>query len=263
MPLTQVNNIQLYYEVEGSGEPLILISGLSGDHTAWAKMRPYLTPHYTVITFDNRGVGQSDAPNYPYTSTMMAEDTVALLNHLGCKKAYIVGHSLGAAVGQMIALDQASYIKKLVLAGGFAHFDETGNGFINSRGMLMQTNLPAEKVVLASIPWLYGNHFIADPKNIELAKERVCNNPHPQSLVGYQHQSYACKSHNTLPNLEKIIVPTLILSAIDDLLVRHYNAEYLASKIPNAMLLPLEDCGHMFIIEQAEKTAQHITSFCT
>lgn len=262
MPTISANNITLYYEIAGAGEPLLLISGLSGDHNAWAKMLPFLTPYYTVITLDNRGVGQSDAPDYPYNTTMMAEDTIALLKALNIQRAHIVGHSLGAAIGQQIALHHADCLNKLILAGGFARFDETGQAFIDSRALLMQEKLSPEHIVTASIPWLYGNTFIANPENIELAKARVCSNPFPQTLLGYQHQSHACKTHNTTKLLGKINTPTLVLFGTHDLLVKPENADYLASKIPNAKLQPIEDSAHMFTIEKGEETAKYIRDFC-
>src|SRR2546425_1980961 len=79
MPKVTANGIRMFYEETGGGEPLILIMGFGGDHLAWAFQVRALAEHYRVVTFDNRGAGQSDAPEPPYTIRTMADDTAGLL----------------------------------------------------------------------------------------------------------------------------------------------------------------------------------------
>src|SRR2546430_15090416 len=79
MPKVTVNGIRMFYEETGGGEPLILIMGFGGDHLAWAFQVRALAEHYRVVTFDNRGAGQSDAPEPPYTIRTMADDTAGLI----------------------------------------------------------------------------------------------------------------------------------------------------------------------------------------
>lgn len=87
MPKIQTNGIEIYYEIHGEGKPLVLISGLGYPSWQWHKMVPLLAEHFQVITFDNRGVGQSDKPAGPYTAGMLAQDTVGLLDALKMDKA--------------------------------------------------------------------------------------------------------------------------------------------------------------------------------
>src|SRR5512141_244911 len=105
MPKVQANGIELYYETHGEGKPLVLISGLGYSLWQWHKMVPYLAEHFKVITFDNRGVGQSDKPSGPYTAQMLAADTVGLLDALGIDKTIVAGHSMGGFIAQAMALD--------------------------------------------------------------------------------------------------------------------------------------------------------------
>ena len=83
MPNIKTNNIELYYEIHGAGQPLVLITGLGYPLWQWHKMVPFLAEHFQVITFDNRGVGQSDKPAGPYTAQLLAADTAGLLDALG------------------------------------------------------------------------------------------------------------------------------------------------------------------------------------
>ena len=83
MPKVRVNGIELNYVEAGSGDPLLLIMGFGGDHLAWAFQVPAFSAKYRVISFDNRGAGQSSVPDVPYSTRMMADDAVGLLDALG------------------------------------------------------------------------------------------------------------------------------------------------------------------------------------
>ncbi|NTW12760.1 MAG: alpha/beta fold hydrolase, partial [Anaerolineales bacterium] len=115
MPKAQSNGIELYYEVQGVGKPLVLISGLGYSLWQWHRMVPLLAEHFQVVTFDNRGVGQSDKPAGPYTAQMLAADTVGLLDALNIEKAVILGHSMGGFIAQSMALDFQQRVEKLIL----------------------------------------------------------------------------------------------------------------------------------------------------
>ena len=83
MPTIATNSINLYYELHGRGEPLVLIPGLGYGGWMWHRMIPGLAEHYQVISIDNRGKGRSDKPPGPYTARMLAADVVGLLAALG------------------------------------------------------------------------------------------------------------------------------------------------------------------------------------
>src|SRR2546427_11621262 len=98
MPKVTVNGIRMFYEETGGGEPLILIMGFGGDHLAWAFQVRALAEHYRVVTFDNRGAGQSDAPEPPYTIRTMADDTAGLIPPPRGAGPHRPGASLGGPV---------------------------------------------------------------------------------------------------------------------------------------------------------------------
>src|SRR5262245_31686830 len=104
MPKVQVNGIEIYHEVRGSGEPLLLIAGFACDLTIWSLVVPSLVRKYRVITFDNRGVGRSSAPDSPYTIQQMAEDASGLLDQLGIPQAHVAGYSMGGQIAQELYL---------------------------------------------------------------------------------------------------------------------------------------------------------------
>src|SRR6266568_7136982 len=115
MPYVKVNDIHMYYEIHGDGEPLVLIVGLGTDISEWEGIIRWLAKTYQVLAFDNRGVGRTDKPDTPYSIEMMADDTAGLMQTLGIEQANILGISLGGRIALEMALRHAPSVKKLVL----------------------------------------------------------------------------------------------------------------------------------------------------
>jgi 3-oxoadipate enol-lactonase len=115
MPYVKVNDIQMYYEMHGDGEPLVVILGLGTDVSEWDGIIRWLTEKYKVLAFDNRGAGRTDKPDIPYSIEMMADDTAGLMQALGMKQANVLGISLGGRIALELALRDAPSVKKLLL----------------------------------------------------------------------------------------------------------------------------------------------------
>src|SRR5207253_9361043 len=88
-PDAHVRDMELFYVEAGAGDPLVLVMGFGGDHLAWGLQIPAFATKYRVIAFDNRGVGQSDTPDTPYSTPMMADDTVGLMDVLRIARAHV------------------------------------------------------------------------------------------------------------------------------------------------------------------------------
>jgi len=107
MPFATVNGPSLYYELHGErGEPLVFVHGFTGDSTDWQNQTEEFAGDYRVLVFDNRGHGQSEAPEDrdAYTVDLMMDDTLELVAQIGFSRYHIVGHSMGGAIAQEIAL---------------------------------------------------------------------------------------------------------------------------------------------------------------
>ena len=122
MAVAKVGEINVSYKVSGNGQPLVLIIGFGSTQNLWYSQVCAFSKHYRVVTFDNRGVGKSDKPPGPYTTKMMAGDTIALMDRLGIEKAHIVAGSMGGMIAQEMAIDHPQRVNKIVLfcttAGG-------------------------------------------------------------------------------------------------------------------------------------------------
>jgi pimeloyl-ACP methyl ester carboxylesterase len=265
MPKIKTNNIELYYEIHGEGEPLVLISGLGYSSWQWHKMVPLLAEKFKVITFDNRGVGQSDKPAGPYTAGMLAQDTVGLLDALGIEKAVIVGHSMGGFIAQAIALDFPQRVEKLILCS--TNFGGPNHAPITPEAMKVLTDVTSDALtrfknglVVSTAPgWSERNPVMIE----EWIQWRVANPIEPvhyqaQMAIGLGLLPEAAAFENKLPRLN---VPTLILFGAHDKVVPPANADLLAQKIAGSTVVIFPDAGHFFPIEIAEAASRTILDF--
>ena len=115
MPRAAVNGINMYYQVHGTGDPMIMVQGFGGVLQGWFFQTRAFKKHFQVMIFDNRGLGKTDGRGSPFTIETMADDTVGLLDHLGIERAHVLGMSLGGIVAQEVAINHPERVNKLVL----------------------------------------------------------------------------------------------------------------------------------------------------
>ena len=265
MPKAQSNGIELYYEIHGAGQPLVLISGLGYSLWQWHKMVPFLAEHFQVLTFDNRGVGQSDKPAGPYTAQMLAADTAGLLDALGIEKAIIAGHSMGGFIAQAMALDFPQKVAKLILCS--TNFGGPHHVPVTPEAMKVLTDVTSDALTRFKNGLAVSTAPGWSEKNPEMIEEwihwRVANpiDPAPyqaQMAIGFGLMPEAAAFENKLPRLN---VPTLILFGVHDKVVPPENASLLAEKIAGSKVVIFPDAGHFFPIEIAEAASRTITDF--
>ena len=104
MPKVIINGINISYKVEGVGEPLVMIMGIASTQRAWLLQTLAFKKHFKVITFDNRGCGESEKPHEPYSIRTLADDTAGLISHMGIDKAHVLGVSMGGMIAQELAI---------------------------------------------------------------------------------------------------------------------------------------------------------------
>jgi len=245
MPYAKVNEINLYYEIHGEGEPLVLIPGLAADISLFKRVIPVLSKEYKVIALDNRGAGKSDKPDFPYTIDMMASDIAGLLDTLGIDKVHIFGESLGGAIAQAFAFNYPQRLLCLVLActavGGSNVIG--GEEILDAVSPDVWENLTPEESVRRTISILYTQKYIDEnPELIEqLVSELLQNPPDP---VGSARQYEVGATFDTYERLPEIKSPTLVLAGEEDKLVNPENSRIIASRIPNSELLIVKEVGH-------------------
>jgi pimeloyl-ACP methyl ester carboxylesterase len=115
MPTVKVNDINMYYEVHGDGEPLLIIWGMGGEISTFVDYMDSLDKDYKLIFFDNRGTGRTDKPDEQYSFEMMAEDTIGLMDEIGVKSAHVLGISMGSRIALVMVAKYPERVKSLIL----------------------------------------------------------------------------------------------------------------------------------------------------
>jgi 3-oxoadipate enol-lactonase len=257
MPKANVQGINLYYEVHGSGYPLILIRGLGSNADHWYCQVPAFSSHYSVVVFDNR----SDIPDAPFTISKMAEDTVLLMDVLGIAKADILGISMGGMIAQAIALKYGQRVNGLILACthcGGVHAVQPAPDIIKdlSESLFAGTQEAAQKAIRC----LFSDRTIQQTPDVVQRYGEVSKRfpPAAQVLI---HQLKAIQGHDTWRDLVNIQNPTLVLVGKEDVLIPPENSKILAERIPNARLRVIERGGHQFLIEQPDAFNNAVLEF--
>lgn len=261
MPMIKVNHIQMYYEMQGEGFPLLLIMGLKRNTEWWYRQIPHLSRHFQVIAFDNRGAGRSDKPEADYSIGMFANDTAGLLDALGIHKAHVLGISMGGYIAQELAITRPDLIQGLVLGctscGGrkaVLMSEETQKAYVANEG------LTHEQILRKDMHIYFSDEYIANhTKQIEQFVEISMR--HVQPPDAFFRQFNACLGHDTVARLGHIMAPTLIMAGDDDHLVPTENSRILKELMPGAELHLYPSKRHGFFIEEHEKFNRNVTDF--
>jgi 3-oxoadipate enol-lactonase len=253
--------VRIAYEVAGSGPPLVLAHGLGYARWGWEPVAPALAEEFTVLTFDNRGIGASDVPAGPYSARAMAADVIAVLDAARLERAHLVGTSLGGMVAQEVAIGWPERVDRVVLAC-------TTPGGSNAFPLPAPTlRLMAEAPLLA--PDVALRRFVENalaprtvverPELVQRVYERRLE--FPPDPFGWQAQAAAGMSHDAFSRLEEIRAPTLILHGTEDGVVDPRNAALLEQAIPNARRLTFPGTGHLFFWEEPDRFVEVVRDF--
>jgi 3-oxoadipate enol-lactonase len=248
VPKVRVNGIELYYEVHGDGEPLLLLAGFACDHTAWSLAVPALAAHHRVILLDNRGTGHSEAGDGPTGLREMADDAVGLLDHLGLQSVHVAGHSMGGQIAQEMALTYPGRVRRLALFATWARLDARVRSLTELCGELAGKLDPAtyQRVIL---PWVFSRTFFEKPGAIEQIIALWLTPPSPPTPEVLRRQSRAALAADTSARAGAIRCPTLVLVGDEDILTPPRLSEELARLIPDAQLKMVAGGSHNFIVE--------------
>jgi len=242
----------MFYVQVGTGDPLVLVMGFGGDHLAWGLQMPAFAERYRVIAFDNRGVGQSDAPDLPYSTAMMADDTVGLLDGLGIDRAHVCGVSMGGMIAQEIALRHPARVWTLQLHATLARPDAYMKALVEA-WRKVRIALGREEALRVLALWLFAPcSYEERPEFVEFVLQNAMANPHPQSLIGYLRQGDAILGHDALDRLDRLRCPTLVSVADQDMLVPPRFSHAIAQRVAGAELKTIADAGHAYMWEKPD-----------
>ncbi len=254
------DGIELHYDLEGAGDPLVLIHGAQSDRSVFEPLMPALTGGFQVLRFDQRGSGQSSKPDHPYSIAMLADDTAALMEQVGFARAHVFGVSMGGMIAQELALGHPERVRTLTIgcstAGGprAIALEETALGAYST------DELPAAERARALAETIFTQPFLdAHPEVVEgLTKAREAA---PIDVAAFSRRMDAARAHDTFDRLSQIRCPTLVITGKDDAIIAWENSRLIAEQLSDARLVVLEPAGHGFWIEQPERSIEALLHF--
>lgn len=246
--------MKLAWERHGAGAPLLLIQGLGYARWGWEPVVEPLAQSFDVILFDNRGIGESDAPEGPYTTAALAGDALQVLDEAGVERAHVLGTSLGGMVAQELALSAPGRVGRLVLAsttpGGSASFPMP-----EQTVKLMTTGATLREFV---------ENALAPEADEELV-DRILGHRErtAQPFDAWSAQAAAGATFDALDRVAAIAAPTLVLHGTEDAVVDSRNATLLAERIPDARVELFPGGGHLFFWKRPERFVEVVKEFLT
>ncbi len=260
MPFATRNGIRLYWEEHGTGEPFLLVMGLSFTLDMWYRITPLLSRKYRLIVFDNRGVGRSDIPPGPYSIGVMAEDAMAVLDAAEVRKpALLLGASMGGMIAQEMALRYPGRFRALVL--GCTTCDPLYRGawpkWQHSPGFWNWLRLKGEARERALVRLLYSDTTPLE-KIEEDIRVRATRQPPVRVVLNQLAGILAWSSYRRLPTLR---IPTLVAHGEYDHILPPSNGRMVAQRIPNAEFSLLRNAGHMIVTDQPETAVEILERF--
>ena len=253
MPTVEANGINMYYETQGEGEPIVLLPYLAADQACYAFQVADYAKRFTCITVDLRGAGLTDKPEGVYTTELLADDVAALMRAIGVERAHVSGLSLGAAVGMWLAAKHPERVKTLSLHSAWPKTDPFLRVVVETwRIMAKGLGSVTETVIAGIFPWCFRPElYAARPDYIDSLAEFVRGRPMPP-VDAFLRQSEAVLGHDASSQLAKITAPTQITFGRHDLACSTRFADALTGGIGDSELVVFEDCSHAPIYENVE-----------
>ncbi len=240
------------WERRGSGDSLLLIQGLGYARWGWEPVLEPLAERFDVLAFDNRGIGESDAPAGPYSAAELAQDALAVLDRAGVERAHVLGTSLGGMVAQELALAAPERVRRLVLASTTPGGESAWPMPQVTVDLMLAGASPREYVVNALQP-------DPDPELVERVvahRERTA-----QTQEAWAAQAAAGMTFDASGRLGELEAPTLVLHGDADTVVDCRNAELLAQLIPDARVEVIPDGSHLFFWQRPEALVEPVVRF--
>jgi pimeloyl-ACP methyl ester carboxylesterase len=241
------------YDVQGAGEPLLLIPYTSADHACFAFQLPAYTERFTCVAVDLPGSGESDKPPGPYSTETYADQVDAFLGAIGIEQAHVAGVSLGGAVGMHLAARHPGRVRSLSLHSAW----DASDSYLRTAVELWRTLAPllptvADVVIQAIFPFCFTPEMYAErPELLDTLVAFVRSRP-AQPVEAFLAQTDAALAHDARSVLGSIGVPTLITVGAHDLVCGPRFAEPLRRGIRGSELVVFDHLSHAGLHEDPD-----------
>ncbi|MDB5568313.1 MAG: hydrolase [Tardiphaga sp.] len=261
MPYANRGGADIYYEIHGSGTPIVLSAGMGGSGSFWTPQVAALAERHTVILYDHVGTGRSTANGACGRSIAgMADDIATILDQAGIDAAHVVGHAIGGIVGLELAMQHPQRLRSLVVVNGWGRADPFLHRCFEIRKQILNQSGP-KAYIRAQPLFLYPPQWISSNiAYLEEEEERIL--AHFPSVATMNQRIDMFLAFNGGERLSGISVPTLLASAKDDNLVPAYLTHQLADTIPGAQVREVEWGAHAFTAVTPDVFNEMLLDFC-
>lgn len=242
MPFAEINNITMHYHDEGTGTPVVLVTGFSGDTSFFKALIPELASDHRVITFDNRGAGLTEYDvEKGFGCQDLVDDVRALTEHLGIDRAHYLGWSLGAHIMQEYAYQHPERLMSLTLVSAYPYHPSRSSYFMNGICDCALEGGDPKYISMMTSAFCFTEGFFSDMES----KGRVLRSLTNLDPRGLKHQMRCLDAFDTREKVQHIEAPTLSIHGLSDIMVEPIMGDYISDRIPDCEVLRIEDVGHV------------------
>jgi 3-oxoadipate enol-lactonase len=245
---TRIGDIDISYEISGSGPWLTLSHSLAAHLGMWEPLLSQLNQHFTVLRYDIRGHGQTQASEAPYSLTQLAQDAYGLLQQLGVKRTHWIGLSLGGMIGQTLAIQHPEVLDRVVIANSTARGAPNAAQMWADRAALARAQGMGALVQPTLSRWFTDPFRERHPDVMSHIGAMIGQTP----VEGYAGCCAAIAQLDTLDDLQQLQLPCLVLVGDQDMATPPAMSEQMHQHWPNSQFTVLKDAAHLSSVEQAQ-----------
>lgn len=247
--IVRANGQELYYEIHGTGEPLVLVMGIGYDSTLWTLAQvPALSQKFQVIIFDNRDVGRSSQAASAYTIADMADDTAGLMDALEIKKAHVCGLSMGGMIAMEFALRHPGRLDRMIMTGAPGAPARAAFHPIATWNWVKANDKTGEVFACQQFTWLFSSAFLRNTEAVRQTVAMLSSNPNPVGPQAYSRQAEAVLRFDVLDRLAAVKSATLCIVGEQDLLTPVHECREVADRIPGAKFEVIKGDGSSHVV---------------
>lgn len=274
MALAEVNGTELWYRIQGNGQPLLLCPGLGLDHQYYRFGEPLLRAVARTVLLDPRGIGQSrkDSPNkVTYTPELWADDFAALCRHLGLDRVDILGSSLGGSMAMAFAEKYPELTRSLIVIGGFAQLDRALETNFRLRQKIIRKLGMGEEIADFMGLSTMTREFMETDAGLKVMQANQANiqTNSPELYIAfldsilYWGRKMPGQEREPLftTRLKNIKCPTLVIAGDNDYFIPASFSRQIADGIPGSVYREVKSGGHIPFIEKPQETAALVKEF--
>jgi 3-oxoadipate enol-lactonase len=262
VPYTTVGDLTVAYDQQGAGEPVLMINGIGAPRAGWGLQTPTFAKEYTVITYDNRDVGET-GPGLslsPYSMRQFADDAAGLLDVLNIPSAHVVGASMGGCIVQEFAIAHPKKTKSATIICSWARVDPWLAELWDQWEAIFRTQGAAAWSRTTWL-WVFTHRAYRGQGFLDGRLTAVAADPRPQTLEMYLRQSHAAKTFDALDRLREVSAPAHVICGAEDIFTPPRYSREIAAAIPGATLSIMPDVGHGMFWEATASFNESVLRF--